>query len=159
MNDQPYVELCGVERTGEVHRLTQLAFAPFDVLDPPSGAVAETEADVTADLARGGGALARAGADGPVVGCLRWWPAGDGTLYVRRLAVDPAWRGRGVGRALMAWTDDQARVYGLSGVSVGVRIALPGNLAFFRDLGFAVVGEHSHDGYAQATWLSLCKDL
>jgi GNAT superfamily N-acetyltransferase len=154
------VELCGVERAGEVHRLTQLAFAPYGVLDPPSGAVAETEADVKADLAQGGGAVARPGGDsGAPVGCLRWRLDDDGTFSVRRLAVDPGWQHRGVGRALMAWADDEARARGSTALSVGVRVALPGNLAFFRDLGFAVVGEHSHDGYARATWLSLRKDL
>ncbi len=59
----------------------------------------------------------------------------------------------------MAWADDQARAEGRAAVTVGVRIALPGNLAFFRGLGFAVVGEHSHDGYTHATWLSLRKAL
>jgi len=166
MSDGVLVELCGAERAAEVHRLTQRAFAPYAALDPPSGAVAETEAHVADDLVAGGGALARldgdGGGDGPgaaAVGCLRWRLPDDGTFHVRRLAVAPAYQGRGVGLALMAWADDEARARGCPGVTAGVRLALPGNQEFFRDLGFAVVGEHSHDGYSRVTWLSLRKDL
>jgi ribosomal protein S18 acetylase RimI-like enzyme len=153
------VQLCGAERAGEIHRLTQLAFAPYAALDPPSGAVAESLEVVTADLALGGGALARPGGDGTAVGCLRWRLNDDGTFYVKRLAVDPGWQDRGVGRTLMRWACGEARARDLTAVTVGVRVALPGNLAFFRGLGFEVVGEHSHDGYARTTWLSLRQDL
>jgi GNAT superfamily N-acetyltransferase len=160
VSDALLVELCGVERAAEVLRLTQRAFAPYAALDPPSGALAETEADVAADLVAGGGALARADGDGAAaVGCLRWSLPDDGTFHVRRLAVDPAIQGRGVGLALMAWADDEARSRGCPGVTAGVRLALPGNQEFFRRLGFAVVGEHRHDGYSRVTWLSLGKDL
>jgi ribosomal protein S18 acetylase RimI-like enzyme len=160
VNGGVLVELCGVEAAGEIHRLTQRAFAPYGVLDPPSGAVAETEADVAAELATGGGALARSRSDpAAVVGCLRWRVADDATFHVRRLAVEPACQRRGVGLALMAWADDEARARGCPGVTVGVRVALPGNREFFRGLGFAVVGENSHAGYTRVTWLTLRKDL
>lgn len=149
------VVVCGSERAGEVHRLTQAAFAPQARLDPPSGAGAETVARVADDLAAGGGALAERG--GRVVGCLRWYLTGDGDLHVRRVAVDPGSQGRGVGRALMAWAEDEARQRGCPGVRVGVRIALPGNRDFYRRLGYAVVAEHHHHGYDHPTWLELRK--
>jgi hypothetical protein len=47
---------CGPERAGDVHRLTQLAFAPHAALDPPSGAGKETVERVRENLAAGGGA-------------------------------------------------------------------------------------------------------
>ncbi len=151
------VRACGPERAEDVHRLTQAAFAPYGRLDPPSGAVAETVAQVGAGLAAGGGAVAER--DGSAVGCLRWRLRDDGDLYVGRVAVVPGEQGAGIGRALMAWAEDEARRRGCGGITVGVRIALPGNLSYFRRLGYVVTGEHSHDGYRHPTWLSLRKEI
>ena len=148
---------CGAERAGDVHRLTQAAFAPYARLQPPSGAVAESVEQVEAVLAAGGGAVAERA--GVAVGCLRWSLRDDGDLYVGRVAVDPRERGTGIGRALMAWAEADARRRGCPGLSVGVRVALPENLAYFQRMGFVVTGEHSHDGFDQPTWLSLRKDL
>jgi predicted N-acetyltransferase YhbS len=151
------VVACGPERAADVHRLTQAAFAPHGRLDPPSGALAETVAQVGADLAAGGGAVAER--DGWAVGCLRWRLRDGGDLYVGRVAVAPGEQAAGIGRALMAWAEDEARRRGCGGIAVGVRIALPGNLAYFRRLGYVVTGEHSHDGYPHPTWLSLRKEI
>jgi GNAT superfamily N-acetyltransferase len=155
--DDVKVVPCGAERAGDVHRLTQAAFAPYARLQPPSGAVAESVEQVEAVLAAGGGAVAERA--GVAVGCLRWSLRDDGDLYVGRVAVDPRERGTGIGRALMAWAEADARRRGCPGLSVGVRVALPENLAYFQRMGFVVTGEHSHDGFDQPTWLSLRKDL
>jgi GNAT superfamily N-acetyltransferase len=147
---------CGPERAEEVHRLTQAAFEPHRHLDPPSGAVRETVEVVRGDLARGGGAIAALYGD--AVGCLRWFvDAGD--LHVRRLAVEPSLQGRGIGRLLMAWAEDEAARRGCEGVAVGVRCALMGNLAFYGRLGYSVVGDGRHEGYDVPTWLRLRKQL
>ena len=148
---------CGAERAEEVHRLTQVAFRRHRHLDPPSGAVRESVADVRHDLAAGGGAIAELG--GRPVGCLRWRVAADGDFHVRRVAIEPTLQRRGVGRALMAWAEREAKRRGCEGISVGVRITLPGNLTFYRRLGYEVTGEHSHDGYDHTTWLGLQKRL
>ena len=147
---------CGPERAGDVHRLTQLAFAPHAALDPPSGAGKETVERVRENLAAGGGAIAEL--DGEPVGCLRWFVDGR-DLRVRRLAVVPSRQRRGIGRALMAWAEAEARRRGHGAVAVGVRVGLPGNLAFYRGLGYEVIGEHRHDGYERTTWLRLRKRL
>jgi predicted N-acetyltransferase YhbS len=148
---------CGPERAEDVHRLTQAAFAGYGVLDPPSGAVREDLARVVADLREGGGAVAER--DGEPVGSLRWRIAEDGDLHVRRVAVPPDLQRRGIGRALMRWAEEEARRRGCGGVFVGVRVTLPGNLAFYRSLGYELTGEHHHDGYEHTTWLALRKTL
>lgn len=148
---------CGPERAEEVHRLTQAAFALYRTLDPPSGAARESVKRVVRDLAAGGGAVAEL--HGRAVGCLRWQVAANGDFHVRRAAVEPELQGRGIGRALMAWAEEEAQRRGCTGVSVGVRAALPGNLEFYRRLGYAVTGEHRHDGYDRTTWLAMRKDL
>ena len=149
------------EDAAEVHRLTGAAFAPHATLDPPSGAVQETLHQVRADLQAGGpvrgAALARL--RGRAVGCLRWELTAAGDFNVRRVAVEPSLQGRGIGRALMEWAEREAAARGCAAVTLGVRIALPGNLAFYEKLGYQVTGEHRHAGYRDPTWLSMRKPL
>lgn len=137
-----------------MHRLTQAAFGGQRGLDPPSGAGRETLESVRTELAERGGALARTvereGEAGEVVGCLRFLVRPD-ALYVYRVAVPPHLQGRGIGRALMGWTEREAGRLGLATVEVGVRIALPDNVAFYRALGYEVVAEHAHPGYDHPT--------
>ena len=147
---------CGPERAEEVHRLTQAAFEVHRVLDPPSGAGRESVEAVRDVLAAGGGAIAEL--DGRAVGCLRW-AIDDGDFRVGRVAVEPQLQRRGIGTALMAWAEEEAARRGCAAVSVGVRVGLDGNLAFYRSLGYELVGERSHDGYDRATWLALRKPL
>jgi GNAT superfamily N-acetyltransferase len=146
---------CGPERADEIHRLTQAAFGSYRDLDPPSGALRESVLDVIEDLMAGGGAIAES--EGRSVGCLRWRLAQGGDFHVRRVAIEPELQRQGIGRALMAWAEQEARRRGCEAVAVGVRTALPGNLAFYRALGYGVVGERRHDGYDRTTWLALRK--
>ena len=148
---------CGTERAEDVHRLTQAAFCEYTWLDPPSGALSESLERVRDDLAAGGGAIAEL--QGEPVGCLRWEPGVKGSLHVRRVAVAPHARRRGIGRELMLWAEEEARRRGCDAVTVGVRIVLPGNLALYRGLGYEIVGEHRHDGCAEVTWLGLRKPV
>ena len=148
------VEPCGPERAADVHRLTQAAFSALHV-DPPSGALRETVELVADELAAGGGAIAEIG--GRPVACLRWHTADSGDFHVRRLAVDPDLQRQGLGRQLMLWADGEAATRSCPGITVGVRIALPGNLEFFRSLGFEVTAEHRHDGYDAPTWFAMRK--
>ncbi len=145
-----------MEAAADVHRLTQLAFKDYGWLDPPSGALRETEATVRDDLGRGGGALASIGRR--AVGCLRFEPE-PGYLHVGRVAVDPAWQRQGVGTALMAWVHARARAEGYSEVRVGVRQQLPENLRFYQRLGYRVIAEHRHPGYPDVTWIELAVAL
>jgi ribosomal protein S18 acetylase RimI-like enzyme len=145
---------CGPEASGAVHELTRRAFAPYSRLDPPSGAGRESLESVGEELAVYGGALAST--DGRPAGCLRLREM-DGHLHVRRVAVAPEQQGRGIGRALMRWAEAEAGRRGTEGVSVGVRLALPGNLEFYRRLGYREVERHAHPGYDRPTWALLRK--
>ena len=139
-----------------VHVLTQAAFRHYDILDPPSGALKETVDSVRRDLEAGGGAVAFLGS--APVGCLRF-EAAAGRFHVRRVAVKPELQGRGIGRTLMTWAEVEAARRGLAYVTVGVRLSLPANLAFYRRLGYEVVAEHSHPGYAGPTAVSMQKRI
>lgn len=109
-----------------------------------------------ADLLYNGGALAWLG--DRAVGSLRLAPRPK-SLHVRRLAVDPAFQRRGVGRALISWAEAEGRRRGYDQLTLGVRLALPAVLEFYRRLGYDVVAEHAHPGYDRPTWVSLRKGL
>jgi GNAT superfamily N-acetyltransferase len=127
------------------------------MLEPPSGALRESVDVVREDLAAGGGAIAEL--DGSPVGCLRWYLEPNGDVHVRRVAVEPGLQRRGLGRALMAWAEAEAEGRGCPGVTLGVRLVLVDNLAFFQSLGYEITGEHRHDGYAHPTWYALRKSV
>ncbi len=147
------IEECGPEQAAVVHRLTQAAFRAHASLDPPSSAGRETLESVRADLASGG-ALARL--DGRPAGCLRFAVAGD-HVHVRRVAVPPELQGRGIGSALMAWVEAKAAARGLAEVTLGVRLALSGNLRLYRRLGYEEAGRSSHPGHDRPTWVLMRK--
>ncbi|MDZ7595409.1 MAG: GNAT family N-acetyltransferase [Thiobacillus sp.] len=71
---------------------------------------------------------------GEAIGCARLLPDG----HIGRMAVLPAWRGRGVGRALLAAALDaaQARGHALAQISAQTHAA-----AFYARAGFVAVGE------------------
>jgi len=150
------VAAAGPQSAREVHRLTQLAFGGYGWLTPPSGALAETEDDVRRDLQQQGGALARL--DGAAVGALRLRRE-PRALWVRRVAVDPAHQGRGIGRALMRWAERKAASEGLPEVRLGVRRQVPGNRSFYEKLGYGVIREHPYPGSDQVHWLEMGRPI
>jgi len=125
-----------------VRAIMLAAFEQFrGTLQPPSSALDETVEDTRRAIAAGGAALAWV--DGLAAGSVRYVPRAE-YLYVGRLAVLPAFRGRGVAAALLVSMEQQARSIGLSEVRVEVRLALAENVTFFRRLGFGTVSEQPH---------------
>jgi predicted N-acetyltransferase YhbS len=124
--------------------------------DPPASALRETETTIGAHLAAGGGAVACAG--GRIVGSVMWEPK-DGGMYLQRLAVEPAWRGQGIARALVAATEAAARRAGVTHVHLGTRLVLAGNRRLFASCGFVEIAQHAHPGYAAPTWVEMEKRL
>lgn len=73
--------------------------------------------------------------EGRVAGYAGAWYRGDGA-WITRIAVDPAQRSGGIGRALLADVFDRAVERGLSEVLLEVRASNDGAIAFYRALGF-----------------------
>jgi len=140
-------------RSGDEHALfevVQAAFAEYEGrLVPPSGAHAET-ADTIAERLELGALVAEV--DAEPVGCL-FYRKREHDLYLGRLAVLPAWRGRGVARMLVDAAEDLARDRDLEALTVGVRLQLPQNIGFFASLGFRPYDVGTHDGFAHPTFL------
>jgi GNAT superfamily N-acetyltransferase len=140
----------------EVAALIRGAFAAYDPpLAPPPSALRETAESVARAFAYGGRAAVAAGA---IIGVLLWEPRECG-LYVGRLSVAPAWRRKGVARALLAAAEAHARRAGHSRLHAGVRLALTGNRALFASLGFVETRQQAHDGYVAPTWVEVEKHL
>ncbi|WP_225767418.1 GNAT family N-acetyltransferase [Inquilinus sp. Marseille-Q2685] len=134
------------------------AFADYiDRLDPPPSAVRETAESVAALLDREHGLVAEVG--GAAVGCLFLQRRDGGDIYIGRVAVARAHRRGGVGRALMAAAEAEARRLGGGRLTLGVRLALDGNRRFFASLGFAEGALHAHPGYDRPTWLEMTKAI
>lgn len=126
-----------------IWRLTRAAFAGQAGLDPPSGASRETLEQVAADLESAGGLLATDPVSGQPVGAARW-RVEQPAPWVRRVAVPPAHRRRGVGRELMLAAARHAAASGWPALRVGVRTGLAGNLDFYARLGYVPVADHDH---------------
>jgi ribosomal protein S18 acetylase RimI-like enzyme len=125
-------------------------------LDPPSGAHGETPEGVRDRLRSVRAALALA-SEGPA-GCV-FYETEEGRVYLSRLAVRPAYRGRGLGRTLIEYVEGRARAVGLRCVRLGVRIALARQRAYYERLGYRPVEARAHAGYPEPTYLLMEKPL
>ena len=134
-------------RAREIHAFTRGIFGALDI-NPPSSVLKESEADFIARLTDDTCFIVEA--DGKLIASVFCALDGD-ALYIGRLAVAPKWRRRGVANKLMDALKAEARRRGAKRVTLGARIALPGNVALFRRHGFVIVRETCHPGFTQPT--------
>ena len=66
--------------------------------------------------------------------------------------INDAWRGRGVGRALLAGILDEARGMDLHVIMAGIVGCQEPSLALHRSLGFVEAGRYAHMGYKLGAW-------
>jgi GNAT superfamily N-acetyltransferase len=95
---------------------------------------------------------------GRLAGCVFCAPRA-GCLYVGKLAVEPALQGQGIGRALMARAEAEARALGLPALELETRVELVENQAAFARMGFVKTGENAHPGYDRPTSVTMRKAL
>jgi GNAT superfamily N-acetyltransferase len=91
------------------------------MFDPPNGAIL---------VAR------RGGASGPPLGGVGVRALRPGVGQIRRLWVDPAARGQGIARALMAAVEDAARGLGLTDLRLGTGDGQPEAVALYASSGW-----------------------
>jgi tRNA threonylcarbamoyladenosine biosynthesis protein TsaE len=126
----------GPEGASEVVAVIHGAFGPRPELDPPSTAMAETEASVEASLARSGGLLARV--DGLPVGALLLGRVEE-SLLLTRVSVLPEHQSAGVAQAMAASAEDIARRRGFPRVQLTARVELPATVRFWERQGYCEV--------------------
>ena len=111
------------------------------VLQPPSGAHAESVADVERAMADGGAVLAWD--DAQPVGSARYALHPE-HMYVGRVAVLPTHRRRGVATLMMRFLEELARQAGRASVEIAARAQLPSNVRLYETLGYEVVRVEPH---------------
>ncbi len=90
-------------------------------------------------LDRGDASLWVATVDAVIVGyAIVWYVADEAELG--NLAVDPAWRGRGLGRHLLDWALDESRLRGTARIFLEVRVSNQIALELYEQRGFVQVG-------------------
>ena len=92
---------------------------------------------------RGGLWLAVSGDEG--VGCVALRPLDDDSAEVKRMFVDPAWRGGGVGRALLVALIAGARARGYVTLRLGTLNDMDAAQALYRSLGFTEAERYRAD--------------
>ena len=152
------VRLEGPARLPEALACIHRGFAEYrDSLVPPSAALSETVASLGRRLADGAVFLAE-DMGGAVLGAVCAERRGD-AVYLDRLAVLPEARRRGAAAALVAAVEDFAAAGGAARVTLGVRLALPGNIRMFERLGYAETGRKAHPGFDRPTSAELAKPV
>lgn len=71
------------------------------------------------------------------------------TLLLENVAVAPEQRGRGLGRALIAFAEEHARTSGLDAVTLYTNERMTENLCLYPALGYAETGRRREDGFAR----------
>ena len=142
-----------IQRFGDAARLDELHSFVHDAfrdlpIDPPSSVLKETPAHFAERLRTD--TIFAASASGQLIGSIFCTPK-PAELYIGRLAVRPDWRRRGVASALVDAAKDEAQRRGAKRMTLGARIALPGNVALFRRHGFVVARETRHEGFTTPT--------
>jgi N-acetylglutamate synthase-like GNAT family acetyltransferase len=146
-----------VADTDAIARLLRAAFEEYrGRLDPPSGSLDATPEKVLERMRTARTLLAFQ--DDTLIGCVFSEPEDD-SLYFFSLAVHPDQRRRGVGRLLIAAMEERARAMRLTGVRLGVRLALPRLLAYYNQQGYHMLEYRAHEGYLEPTYAILEKEL
>ena len=115
------------------HYVTRLGKPPGPMLDDYSRRIADEQAWVLED-------------DGEPVGVLILEDA-DGALLLDNLAMAPAVQGRGHGRALIAFAEQEARRRGYAVLRPYTNALMTENLALYGRLGFRETGRVTEKGY------------
>jgi putative acetyltransferase len=92
---------------------------------------------------RGALLLARAGEQ--PIGCVALRPLPGGIAEVKRMYVDHAWRGKGVGRVLMQTLIAHARTLGYHHLRLGTLAEMSAARALYDSLGFVPIQRYRAD--------------
>jgi ribosomal protein S18 acetylase RimI-like enzyme len=82
----------------------------------------------------------------PIAAVLTIYPRDD-HLLVENIAVHPGAQGRGLGRALMTFAEQEAARCGLTRMALVTHEAMTENQAIYARLGYAEVERRAEDGY------------
>jgi GNAT superfamily N-acetyltransferase len=90
--------------------------------------------------------------DGTLAASVVLADAGD-HLYVDNVAVVPALQGQGLGRAVLAFAEQEARRRGLPELRLHTNAAMADNLRIYPRLGFAEAGRVTQHGFQRVLFV------
>jgi GNAT superfamily N-acetyltransferase len=99
----------------------------------------EDRDEVLEDIVRGAACFAAAYAGGEMIGMGRVLSDGVSDAYIQDLVVDPAWRKRGVGSAIVVFLRNWCVGRGFGWIGL---VAMPGTVPFYEHLGFEPLPGH-----------------
>ena len=102
----------------------------------------EELAGLPGKYARPEGRLLVASIDGTAAGCVALRSLGDGSSEMKRMFVDPEFRGRGVGKALAVRLIDEARSAGYRTMRLDTSVRQLEAIALYERLGFTSIGPY-----------------
>ncbi|HYF65567.1 MAG TPA: GNAT family N-acetyltransferase, partial [Herpetosiphonaceae bacterium] len=77
-------------------------------------------------------------------------------LLIYSVAIDPPCQGQGLGRALLAWAEQEARRAGYDKIRLYTNALMVENMALYIHLGYR---ETSREAYLGSTLVHFCKEL
>jgi putative acetyltransferase len=101
------------------------------------------------------GGLWLATSDDTGIGCVALRPLDGGIAEVKRMFVDAAWRGRGVGRALLEALLAGARARGYETLRLGTLRDMTAAQSLYHSLGFAPIARYRPDELIETTFYEL----
>jgi ribosomal protein S18 acetylase RimI-like enzyme len=108
------------------------------------------EPDDEQAMAPGQGAFAVATSDGEPVACGGVQPLDPGVGEIKRMWVDPAWRGAGLGSRLLRHLEEVAAELGHRVVRLDTNATLVEAIAMYERAGYRPIGRYNDNPYAQA---------
>lgn len=139
----------------DILALIQCSFAYMDGrIDPPSSMHRLTAQDIARHCTQG--EVWTMG--DPIAACM-FLSVEPEFLYVGKIAVAEGQRGRGLASQLIELAEDRARDRGVPALELSVRVELVENRATFEKLGFSVIAQRSHKGYARPTFLRMRRNV
>ncbi|GMK41526.1 N-acetyltransferase [Paenibacillus sp. CCS19] len=152
-----HIREAAIEEWATVHRIMREAFEEYrGVLNPPSGALREELADTIRKLSpRGGAVLAEL--DDEAIGSAQY-RVEDGYVYIGRISVVAAARGRGIGKQIIDYLERLAANRGMPEVRLEVRLSLPANVQFYERLGYSILQECRYPEDTDS-WYIMCKSV
>lgn len=102
-----------------------------------------------------GGRLALAWVDGELAGCVAMRPVDATRCEAKRLYVRPAFRGRGVGKALLEWLIGEARSAGYREMVGDTMPVMARALAMYEERGFERTAPYRGEATPGAIYLRL----
>jgi GNAT superfamily N-acetyltransferase len=82
----------------------------------------------------------------PITAVLTLYPVGN-HLLIENIAVDPSAQGRGLGRALMSFAEQEAARRGFTRMALVTHEVMTENQAIYARLGYTEVDRRAEDGY------------